>query len=71
MADTLHIRSDSSLATSPDPIKLQMQAVNSLERVKACLLANEPMYLFAQKFLTEAQIAVEALQSIEKSLEAL
>ena len=52
-------------ATSPDPVKLHMQAINNLERVKTCLLANEPMYLFAQNFLTEIQQAVEALRALE------
>ena len=52
-------------ATSPDLIQLHMQAVNSLERCKAMLTANAPMYLFAQKFLAEAQQAVAALSVLD------
>lgn len=68
MADTFQLGSELSPAISPDLIKLHMQAINSLERVKACLLANEPMYLFAQKFLTEAQAAVAALQALDTNI---
>ena len=52
-------------ATSPDPIQLHIQAVNSLARCKAMLLANEPMYGFAQQHLEAAQQALAALQAIE------
>ena len=54
---------------TPNPIQLHMQAVNSLSRCKAMLTANEPMYLFAQKFLAEAQQAIEALSALELKLE--
>ena len=54
---------------TPDPIQLHMQAMNSLSRCKAMLTANEPMYLFAQKFLAEAQQAIEALSALELKLE--
>ena len=54
-------------ATSPDPAHILMQAVNSLATVKACLLANEPMYGFAQQHLQAAQQAVAALAAIETS----
>ena len=54
---------------TPDPIQLHMQAMNSLSRCKAMLTANEPMYLFAQKFLAEAQQAIEALSALEQKLE--
>lgn len=54
---------------TPDPIQLHMQAVNSLSRCKAMLTANEPMYLFAQNFLAEAQQAIDALRAIELKLE--
>lgn len=54
---------------TPDPIHLHMQALNSLSRCKAMLTANEPMYLFAQKFLAEAQQAIATLQSIDLNLE--
>lgn len=54
---------------TPDPIQLHIKAVNSLSRCKAMLTANEPMYLFAQKFLAEAQQAIEALSAIEQKLE--
>lgn len=53
----------------PDPIQLHIKAVNSLSRCKAMLTANEPMYLFAQKFLAEAQQAIEALSALEQKLE--
>lgn len=56
---------DTTAATSPDPIELQMQAVNCLARVKACLLADEPMYLIALTTLAEATQAVEALTALE------
>lgn len=54
---------------TPDPIQLHMQAMNSLSRCKAMLTANEPMYLFAQKFLAEAQQAIAALSAFEQKLE--
>lgn len=54
---------------TPDPIQLHMQAMNSLSRCKAMLTANEPMYLFAQKFLAEAQQAIESLRACEQKLE--
>lgn len=50
---------------TPDPIQLHMQALNSLSRCKAMLTANEPMYLFAQQWLAEAQQAIATLQSID------
>ena len=53
---------------NPDPIQLHMQALNSLSRCKAMLTANEPMYLFAQKFLAEAQQAVAALSALDTSI---
>lgn len=52
-------------ATSPDPIQLHIQAVNSLARCRAMLLANEPMYGFAQQHLEAAKQALTALQAIE------
>lgn len=54
---------------TPDPIQLHMQAMNSLSRCKAMLTANEPMYLFAQNFLAEAQQAIAALSAFEQKLE--
>lgn len=48
-----------------DPIKLHMQVLNSLSRCKATLTAREPMYLFAQQLLAEAQQAIATLQSID------
>ena len=45
----------------PDPIRLHIQAVNSLARCKAMLLANEPKYHFAQQHLEAAQQALTAL----------
>lgn len=52
---------------TPDPIHLQMQALNSLSRCKAMLTANEPMYLFAQQWLAQAQQAIADLQAIDPS----
>lgn len=49
----------------PDPTQLHMQALNSLSRCKAMLTAREPMYLFAQQMLAEAQQAIATLQSID------
>lgn len=54
-------------ATSPDPVQLHIQAMNSLARCKAMLLANEPMYGFAQQHLEVAQQALAALQAVEAS----
>lgn len=48
-----------------DPIQLHMQALNSLSRCKAMLTAREPMYLFAQQLLAEAQQDIATLQSID------
>ena len=50
---------------SPDPIALHMQALNSLSRCKVMLTANEPMYLFAQQCLAQAQQAIADLQAID------
>lgn len=52
---------------TPDPIHLQMQALNSLSRCKTMLTANEPMYLFAQQWLAQAQQAIADLQAIDPS----
>lgn len=65
MADTLAPIGAHTAATSPDPAHLLMQAVNCMERAKACLLANEPMYGFAQQGLEAAQKAVAALAAID------
>lgn len=59
----------SPITGTSDPIQLHIKAVNSLSRCKAMLTANEPMYLFAQKFLAEAQQAIEALSALEQKLE--
>ena len=56
-----------SAPAQPDPIALHMEAVNSLARCRACLTANEPMYLFAQQYLQTAQQAVAALWAIESN----
>ena len=55
-------------STTPDPIRLHMQALNSLSRCKAMLTANEPMYGFALQDLAAAQQAIAALQSIDLPL---
>lgn len=52
---------------SPDPIALHMQALNSLSRCKAMLTANEPMYLFAQQWLAQAQQAIADLHTIDQT----
>ena len=54
-----------STTDTPDPVQLLMQAVNGLERAKSCLLAQYPMYGFAQQQLELARQAVEALGAIE------
>lgn len=54
-------------ANSPAPIQLHIQAMNSLARCKAMLLANEPMYGFAQQHLEAGQQALVALQAVEAS----
>ena len=70
MANPLRAAAPSFPTTgTPDPIQLHMQAMNSLSRCKAMLTANEPMYLFAQNFLTEAQKAIAALSAFEQKLE--
>ena len=67
MADSLASIGVQSAAISPDPAHLLMQAINCMERAKACLLANEPMYGFAQQGLEAAQKAVTALAAIDSS----
>ena len=51
---------------TPDPIALHMQALDSLNICKAMLTANEPMYLFAQQWLTRAQQAIADLHAIDQ-----
>lgn len=53
-----------------DPIQLHIQAVNSLSRCKAMLIANEPMYVFALDDLAAAQQAITALHALNLSTEA-
>lgn len=65
MADTLAPIGAHTAATSPDPAHLLMQAVNCMERAKALLLAQYPMYGFAQQNLEAAQKAVAALADID------
>lgn len=65
MADTLAPIGAHTAATSPDPAHILMQAVNSLERAKAMLLAQYPMYLYAQQNLEAAQQAVAALAALD------
>lgn len=52
---------------TPDPIALHMQALNSLSRCKAMLMANEPLYLSAQQWLAQAQQAIADLQAFDQS----
>ena len=65
MADSLASIGAHAAATSPDPAHILMQAVNSLERAKSCMLAQYPMYGFAQQNLEAAQRAVAALAAID------
>jgi len=51
---------------TPDPIALHMQALNSLSRCKAVLMAPQPGYLSAQQWLAQAQQAIADLQSIDQ-----
>ena len=60
-----HLIGAHATTPSPDPAHLLMQAVNSLERAKAMLLAQYPMYGFAQQNLEAAQRAVAALAAID------
>mgnify|MGYP000932924458 CR=1 FL=1 len=48
-----------------DPIALHMQVINGLARCKACLTANEPMYLFAKQQLDGAREALAALAALD------
>lgn len=50
---------------TPDPIQLQMQAMNSLSICRALITATEPCYLFALNHLAAAQKAIEALSTID------
>lgn len=50
-----------------DPVQLHMQAINSLSRCKALILANEPMYIFALADLAQAQKALAALAELAAS----
>lgn len=52
-------------SVSPDPIHLHTQALNCLNRCKAMLLADEPLYQLAQEQLTQAQQAVAALHALD------
>ena len=54
-------------AISSDPVQLHTQALNSLSRCKAMLLADEPMYTFAQQCLAEAEQAIAVLKTLETS----
>jgi hypothetical protein len=67
MADTLApiVAHAAAAAASPDPAHLLMQAINCMERAKAMLLAQYPMYGFAQQNLEAAQKAVAALAAID------
>ncbi|CAM3936120.1 hypothetical protein [Paracidovorax anthurii] len=67
MADSLASTGAHTAAVSTDPAHLLMQAINCMERAKACLLVNEPMYGFAQQGLEAAQQAVAALAVIDTS----
>ncbi len=61
LATTTH-----TTAHTPDPIALHMQALNSLSRCKAVLMAPQPGYLSAQQWLAQAQQAIADLQSIDQ-----
>ena len=64
MADSLAPIGAHTAATSPDPIQLHAQALNSLSRCKHMLLANDPMYTFALQDLDAARTALAALAAI-------
>lgn len=53
-----------TMATGQDPVRLHMQAVNSLERCKHMLLAREPMYAYALDDLAAAHKAIDALAAL-------
>lgn len=48
-----------------DPIALHMQVVNSLARCRACVTAQEPMYLLAEMQLDDARKALAALAALD------
>lgn len=55
-----------SAASISDPVQLQMRAVNMLNRCKALILADEPMYTFALQDLEEAQKALIQLAAVDR-----
>ena len=61
------IRTAAPSASTPDPIALQIKAMNCLSICRSLLTANEPMYLFALNHLATAQQAIEALRTHELS----
>ena len=67
MAVTVHAQIAALTPTTgnPDPVQLHMRAVNMLNRCKALIMANEPMYTFALQDLEAAQQAIAALRSLE------
>ena len=62
MADTLA----PVAAALPDPVQIQMRVVNLLNRCKALILADEPMYTFALQDLEEAQKALIQLAAVDR-----
>lgn len=63
MADTATQAQTRPTVSALDPVRLHMQAINSLSRCKHMLTATEPMYTFALKDLEEAQKAIAALMA--------
>ena len=62
MAETL----ETQAAALPDPVQIHMRAVNLLNRCKALILADEPMYTFALQDLEEAQKALVQLAAVDR-----
>lgn len=63
MADTATNGQARPTVPSTDPVHLHMRAMNSLNRCKHMLLANEPMYTFALQDLEEAKNAINSLMA--------
>ena len=71
MAISAHAQTAALTPTTgnPDPIQLHMRAVNMLNRCKALIMANEPMYTFALQDLEAAQQAIAALRTLSLTQE--
>lgn len=65
MADTTASSGALAPAVSPDPVKLHMQAMNSLSTCQRELRQQIPCYSVARMYLDLAQQAIAALEAIE------